>query len=172
MPLIIEKIDKVMDTVERNCVGFATLGMVAIIFTNVVMRNFFHSGLVWGNELTSYLNIFAVYIAISAGFKYGSHVGVSVFVDFVLPKKIRKSVSVITQFIILLFCMLVSYLAVKMSMAQFASGQVSPVLTVPLWIIYGIVVIGMIMSSLRIIMVIIKIINKRETLSQGGEASC
>ena len=157
-----------MDTVERNVVGYATLIMVLILFINVVLRNFFHGGLVWGNELSSYLNILAVYFAVSAGFKFGSHVGVSVVVDFVVPKKLRKAVSILTQLIILFFCIMVVYLAVRMSSTQFAGGQDSPVLSIPLWIIYGIVVLGMIMSSIRVIMEIVKIVYKED----GGEAAC
>lgn len=169
MPSFLEKLDKGMDLVERNIVGYATLIMVAILFTNVVLRNFFESGLVWGNELSSYLNILAVYIAISAGLKYGSHVGVSVVVDYVVPKKLRKAVSVLTQLIVLVFCILVAYLAVRMTAAQYASGQTSPVLSFPLWIIYGIVIVGMSMSCIRIIMEIFKIINRKD---DGGEAAC
>ena len=170
MPSFLEKLDKGMDVVERNIVGYATLIMVIILFINVVLRNFFHSGLVWGNEISSYLNILAVYIAVSAGFKYGSHVGVSVVVDYVVPKKLRKPVSILTQLIILFFCGLVAYLAIRMSTAQFVSGQVSPVLKVPLWIIYGIVVLGMTMASIRVIMEIIKILYKGKP--DGGEAAC
>ena len=170
MPSFLVKLDKGMDIVERSIVGYATLIMVAILFINVVLRNFFQDGLVWGNELSSYLNILAVYFAVSAGFKYGSHVGVSVFVDFVVPKKLRKPVSILTQLIILSFSVLVAYLAVRMSHAQLVSGQKSPVLDFPLWIIYGIVVGGMIMSSIRVIMEIVKIIYKDE--NDGGEAVC
>jgi len=170
MPSFLKKLDKGMDIVERNVVGYATLVMVGILFINVVLRNFFESGLVWGNELSSYLNILAVYIAISAGFKFGSHVGVSVVVDYVVPKKLRKAVSILTQMIILVFCGLVAYLAVRMTAAQLDSGQTSPVLSFPLWVIYGIVVVGMTMSSIRIVMEIIKILYQDN--GDGGEAAC
>ncbi len=168
MPSFLEKIDHGMDAIEKNVVGYATLLMVAIIFINVVLRNFFHSGLVWGNELSSYLNILAVYFAVSAGFKYGSHVGVSVVVDYVVPKKLRKGVSVLTQLIILFFTVLVAFLAVRMTSTQMSSGQVSPVLEISLWIIYGIVVLGMIFSCIRVSMEIIKIIYKKKETG-GGE---
>lgn len=172
MPKTVEKIDKAMEIIERNCVGFATLGMVAIVFINVILRNFFESGLVWGNELTSYLNIFAVYIAISAGFKYGSHVGVSAFVDFIIPKKLRKPVSVLTLIIILFFCGMVFYLAIKMSVAQLETGQSSPVLSIPLWTLYGIMGVGMAMSCVRVIMEIIKIVIPNDGIDQGGAGIC
>ena len=60
------------------------------MFANVVLRNFFQSGLTWGNEISSYLNMLAVFVAAGAGFKYGSHVGVSVVVDYCVPKFLHK----------------------------------------------------------------------------------
>lgn len=157
MPRLLKKLDKLMDIMEEKCVGIATLVMVLVMFINVVLRNVFQTSLVWGNEISSYLNIFAVYIAISAGFKLGTHVGVSVVVDYVIPKKLRKSVAILTQLLILTFTVLVGWLAIRMSIAQYYTGQVSPVLKFPLWGVYVFVVIGMIGSSIRIIMEICKI---------------
>jgi TRAP-type C4-dicarboxylate transport system permease small subunit len=157
MPGFLKKLDKVMDAIEQNCVGVATIIMVAVMFINVVLRNLFQNSLVWGNEVSSYLNIFAVYIAVSAGFKYGTHVGVSAFVDFVVPKKLRKPVAILTQLIILVFTVIIAWLAIRMSLAQYNSGQVSPVLKFPIWAVYGFVVLGMIGSVIRIIMEIVKI---------------
>ncbi len=158
MPSFLKKLDGAMEFVERNVVGWATLVMVAILFINVVLRNFFHSGLVWGNELSSYLNILAVYIGISTGFKYGSHVGVSVIVDYVVPKKVRKPVAVLTEIITLIFCALVGYFAMMMCMKQMSTGQVSPVMKFPLWVVYAFIVAGMVMSCVRQIMEVCKVL--------------
>lgn len=169
MPLFLEKLDKVMDKIECYCVGYATIIMTLIMFINVVLRNFFHSGLVWGNELSSYLNILAVFVVISAGFKHGSHVGVDAFVR-ILPKKIKKAVNIVTKICILIFCVLVSYLSIKMVIAQ--TNQVSPVLNIPLSLIYGFMVIGMIMSSIRVIMEIVKDITGDVEDLPGGDLEC
>ncbi|MDR2132350.1 MAG: TRAP transporter small permease [Clostridiales Family XIII bacterium] len=170
MPSALVKLDKILEAIEKNIVGYATIIMVIILFINVVLRNFFHSGLVWGNELSSYLNILAVYFAVSAGFKYGSHVGVSAFVDYVIPKALRKGTAVLTNLITLLFCAVVLWLAYRMSLAQFANGQVSPVMSFPLGAIYTILLLGMIFSCLRLVIEIVKL--RKGDGTRGGEASC
>ena len=135
MSSFLKKFDTGLERFESTCIGYATLAMVLIMFVNVMMRNFFHSGLVWGNEISSYLNIFAVYVAVSAGFKYGSHVGISVVVDYVVPKFLRRGTAALTNLISLAFCVLMIVMGSRMIMAQMATGQASPVLHVPLWLI-------------------------------------
>lgn len=161
----LEKLDKVMDKIERNVVGYATVFLTLIMVVNVVMRNITHTGLVWANELSSYLNILAVYFAISAGFKYGDHVGVDAFVRL-LPNKLKDTASIVSHTCSLVFCGIISYLAIRMVIAQ--ANQVSPVLNIPFSILYGIMVIGMIMSAIRIIMEIVKVFKKPEEPSNGG----
>lgn len=176
MPKFLQKLDHVMDFLEVNISGYATLAVAAILFVNVVLRNFFHSGLVWGNELSSYLNILAVFLAGSAGFKYGTHVGVSAFVDFVVPKRFRRFFALITQLCILFFTLLVCYLGVEMAARQFAQHQSSPVLAIPIGFVYLIAVVGMLGASIRTIMQIVKLYYKGSSNPAGsgkeGEESC
>ena len=168
MPSGLKKLDHVMDKLEENIVGIATLLMVLIIFINVVLRNFASTSLSWGNEASSYLNIIAVYLAVGAGFKFGDHVGVSVFVDYVFPKKWRKGLDVITELVNLAFCGMCVVFAIRMMMLQAQMGQVSAVLRMPLWIIYGVIMVGMIFACVRIIMNIVRIV-KNDKLSAGSE---
>lgn len=171
MPKFLVSLDKAMDVIERNLIGWATIGMVAIIFVNVVLRNWFSSSLVWGNELSSYLNILAVYIAVGAGFKVGSHVGVSAVVDFVVPSMLKKAFSVLADVIILIFCAFVAYEGIRMTVKQFSTNQTSPVLDFPMWIIYAIIVLGMFFSALRVIMNIAKKLHRDDNTPNVGETT-
>lgn len=157
MPNYLKKLDHIMDILERNITGYATLAVAIIMFINVVLRNFFHSGLVWGNEISSYLNILTVFVAASAGFKSGAHVGVSVVVDFVVPKNLHKTAALITNLCVLAFLGLVTFLGVRMAAKQFIQHQLSPVLNVPIGALYVIAAVGMAASFIRVVMEIIKL---------------
>lgn len=157
MPNCLKKLDHVMDLIERYVTGYATLAVAVILFINVVLRNFFQSGLVWGNEISSYLNILAVFFATSAGFKSGAHVGVSAFVDYVVPKSLRKPTAVVTYLLVLAFLALASVLGVRMAVKQFAQQQVSPVLHFPIGGLYVIAALGLIASFIRVVMEIVKL---------------
>lgn len=168
MPNFLKKLDHVMDILERNIVGYATILIAIIMFINVVLRNFFQSGLVWGNELSSYLNILAVFVAASAGFKSGAHVGVSVVVDFVVPKPLQKTATLITHLCVLAFLGLTSFLGVRMAVKQFIQHQVSPVLKFPIGALYVIAAVGLIASLIRVVMEIIKLYYPENTTSDDS----
>lgn len=172
MSSFLKKFDTGLERFESTCIGYATIIMVAIMFVNVVLRNFFHSGLVWGNEISSYLNILAVYISVSAGFKYGSHVGISVVVDYVVPKFLRRGTAVLTNLISMSFCVLMIVMGSRMILAQMATGQSSPVLHVPLWVIYAFLTFGMFLSSIRLLMIVIRIILNIDDKKEGGGEIC
>lgn len=163
---LLGKLDKAMEKIERNIVGYATVIFTAIMFINVVMRNVTRTGLVWSNELSSYLNILAVFFVISAGFKHGDHVGVDAFVRL-LPEKLQDPMAIISNLISLFFCGMISYLASRLVVLQV--GQASPVLSIPFSVLYGIMVVGMIFSCVRIILNIAKIIKRPEEPISGGD---
>ena len=169
MPGFLKKIDRFLDLCEANIVGFATILMAAIMFVNVVLRNVFHSGLPWGNEVSSYLNILTVCVAIGAGFKFGDHVGVSVFVDYVIPKKLRKGTATITELCVIVFAMLVCYQSASMALLQFKQNQVSPVLQMPIGILYSLLAIGMLTACIRVIMNVVKMFCSEEPTQAANE---
>lgn len=175
MPKYLQKFDHLLDLIEETVSGYAMLAVAVILFINVVLRDFFHSGLVWGNELSSYLNILAVFLAGSAGFKYGTHVGVSAFVDYVIPKRFRRFFALVTQLFIFGFTMLVFSLGLKMAVLQFAQHQTSPVLQFPIGLVYLFAALGMLGASIRTIMQIVKLFYRGDSAhadsGEGGDAS-
>ena len=155
MPKFLQKLDAIMERIEKNIVGYATIIMALLVFMNVVLRNTAKFSFPWVNEVASYLNILAVFIAVSAGFKYGSHVGVEAVVGL-FKGKTRIILDIIAKALCLVFCAFIAFEGVRMVLAQMASGQVSAVLKIPIWIIYFFIVVGMIMSVIRLIMEMIK----------------
>ena len=164
MPSLIKKLDKIMDTIEIYCIGISTCLLGLVLLVNVILRNVFESGLPWANELSGYLNIFAVYIAVAAGFKYGDHVGVEAVVSIFKPN-IRRHLDCIQNLLCIAFCGFVAVYSFKIAQNAFITDQVSSMLKIPMWIIYSFLLIGMIGSIIRLIMNIVKIYYKEE---KGG----
>jgi len=61
-------------------------GMVLIVFINVVLRKFFHSGISCTEEGLRYLFIWMSYLGIVAAFKTNEHIRVTMLVDRFSPK--------------------------------------------------------------------------------------
>lgn len=149
MTSILDKIDQVLSKIEEFIVGYALLLVIIVMFTNVVLRYIFRSALPWGDEFSRYLNILAVYVGVSAGVKHEAHVGVSAFVDLVLPKSWKKYVTVIAQVVVMIFCIALAYLGYVLTMAQFEMNQLSPALRMPIGFVYASVPLGMLFSVIR-----------------------
>ena len=60
--------------------------MVAIVFINVVLRKFFHSGLSFTEEALRYLFVWMSYLGIVAAYKTNSHIRMTMLTDRLSPK--------------------------------------------------------------------------------------
>jgi TRAP-type C4-dicarboxylate transport system permease small subunit len=84
------------------------IAMVLIIFTNVVLRYVFNSGLMWSEEVALLLAVWFIFIAMSLGVKQGLHINISLIPENRLPAwlarvfEILKSLAVLVLAIVML----------------------------------------------------------------------
>lgn len=149
MVKIFEKIDKPISRLEKFIIGYATIIMIGVMFINVVLRYVFKFSFSWSDEVARYINMFVTFFAISAGIKYGAHVGVSAFVDYVVPKKARKYFIIFANVVTMVFCVFIAAFGFQLMMKQFGMNQVSPAMQIPMGLIYSAVPIGMLLSGIR-----------------------
>jgi len=136
---------------ERITISTGVLLITIILFVNTFLRYIFNVGLSWGDELSRYINIWIVFIGVSAGVKEGAHIGISAFVDFCFKGKARKYIDIITNIISLIFCVMILYYGYQLTIKQFQMKQMSPALGWPIGIAYASIPFGMIMSVIRYI---------------------
>jgi TRAP-type C4-dicarboxylate transport system permease small subunit len=74
--------------------------MVVIVFVNVVLRKFFHSGLDFTEEGLRYLFVWMSYLGIVAAFKTDSHIRMTMVTDR-LPERMRVALAFVMNFAIL-----------------------------------------------------------------------
>lgn len=147
--------------IEYNLAVISTLSMIIIMFVNVVTRYLFHFSFSWGDEIVRYLNLLAAFTAISACFNSNSHISIDVFVEKVLPRKSIKYFRLIAYILTLLFCLMIFYFGSILVGNQFKMGQKSTALGIPMYILYAIIPISMLFSSIQ---VLIKIFHEKAYL--------
>jgi len=74
--------------------------MVLIVFVNVVLRKFFHSGISCTEEGLRYLFVWMSYLGIVAAFKTHEHIRVTMLVDMLSPKT-REALGFVMNIVIL-----------------------------------------------------------------------
>ncbi len=71
--------------VERLCALLMAV-MVMVIWFGVVERYFLHLGMVWTEELSRYIMIWAALLAVSCGAFYREHIGLDIVRRFLPPR--------------------------------------------------------------------------------------
>ena len=144
----------------------STLCMIAIMFINVVTRYLLNFSFSWGDESVRYFNLVAAFAAISACFKSDTHISIDVFVEKFIPYNSRKYFRLISYILSLAFCVLICYFGLKLVGNQLKMGQTSTALSIPMYILYAIIPVSMIFSSIQIL---IKIFYEKAYLNDPAQ---
>lgn len=121
--------------------------MGIFVFTNVFLRYFFNSGLIWAEELSRYLFVWLVFLGAIGALKDNNHLGFTSLVQK-LPKKL-KTVCFLVSNGLILGCLIV-LLDGSASMTMMTVDTLSPVLEIPMAAMYG---VGIITSASMIVIV-------------------
>ena len=154
---VLNGIDKVFGVVEKYITGIALMVFSVVIFCNVVGRYVFLNAISWAEELSRYLNIILVYIAISAGIKTEAHIGVDAVETLLVPKKFHKYMDAVRFAITVVFCIITAWLGWDLALQIGQMNQTSPAMQIPMMIPYMALPIGLFMASIRTLMRIIQL---------------
>lgn len=144
--------------------------MVAVIFLQVVMRQFDNS-LSWSEELARYCFIWLVYLGISYGVKKQRHIKVDV-VLVMLKEKGKVLLNIISNVLFIVFSIFVIYYGYDIASKLLAFGQKSPALQIPMGLVYMATPIGMGLTLIRLIQNLlkdIKVLQGKEKFEEPSE---
>lgn len=130
--------------------------MVAVIFLQVVMRQFDNS-LSWSEELARYCFIWLVYIGISYGVKKQRHIKVDVIL-LLLKDKGRLAITIIANLFFIAFAIFVIRYGYDIANQLLNFGQKSPANQIPMGLVYMATPVGMGLTLIRLIQNLIKLI--------------
>ena len=152
---ILKKIDFVMEKAECFVTSLCMAGMVITVLVGIVLRFILKIPNAYGEEISRYLMIAAVFIGISMAARERAHLGIDSLVN-ALPPKAGKALRVFTDVI---SCFLYGFLA--MESFRFCSlamqyNQKSPSMNfLPMYLVYGLLLVGFILSTITAVLVIL-----------------
>lgn len=124
-----------------NVVMAVSLAVMAIlVFGNVVLRYFFHSGITWSEEMARFLFIWMTFLGAIGALKDNNHLGVDIIVKRLSPA-LKKVVYLASNALLLYVLWLVLDGSWKMTVLNMNSP--APATGLPLSFVYG---IGIVMS--------------------------
>jgi len=136
MRRVLHWIEQILNIMIALCIA----GMTILIFTNVILRYIFHSGITWAEEMSRFMFIWMVFLGSILVLKEGTHIGVDMLVRRV-PENLRKLLLFIGNLIILAIAFIVLKGSWDMTMDSLNSK--APATGISLAFMY---VVGVIMS--------------------------
>lgn len=144
---VLKAVRRYGDLLEQTATTLALVAIVGLIFTAVILRYFFASGIIWGEEVARVLFIAMTYLAISRVDAKGIHFRVTALHDY-LPR-LRPYLEILVNVIQLALMLYLAYLATRQVFFIQGIGQRSPASDVPTYIFYIPIAVGFSLATIR-----------------------
>ena len=117
------------------------LGMVGVVFYQVIMRQIFERPPIWGEEISVTLMVWFVYLGIVLGLEENLHIGITMFVAK-LPKKVQFVLEIFVNLLIMTFAIILVVYGYSLASQMFSFGTAMPATGLPAAIHYTVVPIS------------------------------
>lgn len=163
-----QSLAKGTDFVIEHIVLILVIIMIINIWAAVLFRYVLHSSLFWSEELGRYLMIWFGYLGCAMAVRDNSHAKINFFVE-IFPLKMQRIFSLISNFIISVFVILVFIKSI--AYLGNLKGQVSSSLQIPMVIPYVSITVGMILMLVMNISNMFDLIASNSSDSQPASES-
>jgi C4-dicarboxylate transporter DctQ subunit len=158
-------LDRFEEWIILSFMAVATL----VTFVSVMMRYTMGTGFTWSTELTIYLFIWMAKFGAAYGVRTGIHVGVDYVVNKVEGAK-RRFLVIAGMVLGITFTGIISFFGARWVIFIHGTGQISPDLEWPMWIIYLAIPFGSGLMCYRFIQSLLRFLRSGQTTSAGPVA--
>jgi C4-dicarboxylate transporter DctQ subunit len=135
-------INRIIDLFEKFSITIAFAVATLVLFTNVVLRYLFESGLLWALEFVQYLFAWVVLVGAAHGVKTGIHLGIDILLER-LPPPVRRGALFTALAACIAFVAIVDYQAFIYIIRIYQWGDLTQDLQIPQWIPYIAIPVGL-----------------------------
>lgn len=135
-------LNRIIDQFEKYTITIAFAVATLLLFSNVVLRYAFNTGMSWVLEAVQYLFAWVVLIGAAHGVKMGIHLGIDLVIEKLSPA-LRKKVVLFAVLCCLAFVAIVDYQSVRYIYKIYQWGDLTEDLQIPQWIPYLALPVGL-----------------------------
>ena len=143
---------KILDNFESYACQFLLAFFVILLFLQILLREFFHYSISWGEELATYLFVWFVFLGASYACRLGAHNRVT-FQFKMLPPKVGKIMEGLADLIWVVFNCYFIYLSYKFVFVKMNLFWKSQTMGIPMKYFYMILPAAFALMTLRVIQV-------------------
>lgn len=137
--------------IERYLAGLLMITMTGLYALNIFVRMVlpsFASSVAWIDEAARYMMVWVVFLTSGIALEFGRHVSINIAQQYMSPRLLAvvfKAIDIVG----FVFSIGAAYLSAKITIFVAGTGQVSPTLGVPAFILYLAPSIGFLLLALR-----------------------
>ena len=144
---------RIINKTEEAIISLLLVAITLLVFGEVILRFGFSTGVSWGQEATLHLAGWFVLFGASYGLKTGAHIGVDAFVRLFAPLG-QRLITALAILFSLGYCALFGYGAWIYLSKMYRLGIDLEDIPIPTWIAHGILLIGLVMLSIRLLILL------------------
>jgi TRAP-type C4-dicarboxylate transport system permease small subunit len=154
-----------LGTLERYATAMLMIAMTALYALNVLVRLFLPthaSSVAWIDEASRYMLVWAVFLAAGLTLEVGRHVSVDLVHDKLGPRASRTLFAAI-DVIGFVFSVGAAFYSLKLALFVAGTGQMSPTLGAPAYILYAAPFFGFVSLAFRYLLRLTNVRDARRT---------
>lgn len=162
---------KIISNFEEYISSILLGTMVILIFLQIIFRFILNLPLRWTEETSRYAMILLIYLSACSGVKKEKHIRIEA-IHNALPSKAALVYWVISNIIWMLFNLVMIIYGISMAGYIYSTGQVSPVLHLPMGLLYMVIPVCFTLMEFRIVQLVVTKLreeSQKRILNNGGE---
>lgn len=167
---MIEKINKIILKVEEYLLGYIIIIMAVLLVINVFCRSVLNNSLSFAEELGGFLMVIVTFLGISTASRFYKHINMNAIVDNA-PKAVKKVMAIVISGFTAVVTSWLTYVFIRYAMDNAKVSRISTALELPMWILVGIVAIGMLLVAVQYWICFVKNIISRD-IYMGSHVKC
>jgi C4-dicarboxylate transporter DctQ subunit len=128
-------INRILDRLEETLIVTFMATATLVTFAAVAMRYLGGTGISWAQELTIYLFIWMAKFGAAYGVRTGIHIGVDFVVNAARPS-FKRFLIITAMSLGVIFTGVIAFFGARWVIFIYSTGQISPDLEWPMWVIY------------------------------------
>jgi C4-dicarboxylate transporter DctQ subunit len=128
-------INRILDRLEETLIVTFIAAATLVTFAAVAMRYLGGAGISWAQELTIYLFIWMAKFGAAYGVRTGIHIGVDFVVNAARPS-FKRFLIITAMSLGVVFTGVIAFFGARWVIFIYGTGQISPDLEWPMWVIY------------------------------------
>lgn len=145
-----KQVQTILYLVENGILVVLLFSMIAMAVLQILMRNFFETGIIWGDILVRILVLWVGLAGAMVASREGNHINIDILSRY-LPERAKNTLKSTVEFFTAAICSVAAFYTMRFVKIEFEEGGMA-FSQMPIWVCEAIIPIAFIVIALRYFM--------------------